>query len=301
MVLGVDERDFLHPVVAGEGRRALEFRRLLPLVLGLGDDAQHQTRRKDLFVQTHVAQDVLHHALGVARVVDRKAPVEAKLFDVAPENAAAGGVEGHGPHVQRFGAQHPRQTLLGAASFAALLVNVMAMMLHGATGRSAHSALRRGPSAKAPARLRSCSRNVTSLLADIVGDLRAVGGAARIGDQIGNALDQNGRFAASGSGQKQQRPLCRQSGLKLHIIEAGKAGCDHGPPCAQKSVFKFSVHNGTHCISDAVILKHSRPCVKYIYEAQPAPSFRCGSPAPATHRRSAPPFPVSVRGNSAGR
>ena len=71
---------------------------------------------------------------------------------------------------------------------------------------------------------------------------------AAIGDQIGDALDQNGRFAASGSGQKQQRPLCRQSGLKLHIIEAGKAGCDHSPPCAQKSVFKFSVHNGTHFI-----------------------------------------------------
>ena len=112
LVLGVDERDLLHPVVAGEGRRALEFRRLLPLVLGLGDDAQHQTRCKDLFVQTHVAQDVLHHALGVARVVDRKAPVKAQLLDVAPENAAAGRVEGHGPHVQRFRAQHPRQTLL---------------------------------------------------------------------------------------------------------------------------------------------------------------------------------------------
>ena len=37
-------------------------------------------------------------------------PVSRPLM--LPQNAAAGGVEGHGPHVQRFCSKHPRQTLL---------------------------------------------------------------------------------------------------------------------------------------------------------------------------------------------
>ena len=50
-------------------------------------------------------------------------------------------------------------------------------------------------------------------------NLRAVRGAA-ITDQIGDAVDEDGRLAAAGAGQQQERPLRGQNGLELTRIHA---------------------------------------------------------------------------------
>ena len=64
---------------------------------------------------------------------------------------------------------------------------------------------------------------------DVIRDLAGIRALAE-GDEVRDALDQHGRLAAACAGQKQKRPFGRQDRLLLHIVERGKAPCDHSPP-----------------------------------------------------------------------
>ena len=81
----IDLCDFLHAVVPRAIGNLGERVRMLRLVLGLADDGQAQTRRKRLFVHIELFQNVLDDALGVRRVVNRKARgIALEPVDITP-------------------------------------------------------------------------------------------------------------------------------------------------------------------------------------------------------------------------
>ena len=71
--------------------------------LGLGNMAQHCLCREGLLVQPHIMQHILHDPLRICGVIDGEAAGIAQLVTVPPQDAAAGGMEGHGPHIQGLG------------------------------------------------------------------------------------------------------------------------------------------------------------------------------------------------------
>ena len=215
MIFGVDEGDLLHAVVAGEGRRALKAGGIKALVLCPGDLAEHHARRKDLLIQTHIAQNVLDDTLGIARVVDREAAVIAEPFDVAPQDAAARRVERHGPHVERFLPEHVRKAVFE-------LVCRLVCEGDGDDAPRSDRAERRERIGVRAVRLRLRFQPVLKKedvsIRHIVRNFGRIIRAAK-GDEVCNAVDEHRRLAAARACQKQQRPLCCQSGLKLHIVE----------------------------------------------------------------------------------
>ena len=81
----VDLRNFLHAVVPRAISNLGERVRMLRLVLGLADHGQAQPRRKRLFIHVQFFQNILDDALGVRRVVNRKARgIALKPVDIAP-------------------------------------------------------------------------------------------------------------------------------------------------------------------------------------------------------------------------
>ncbi len=85
------------------------------------------------------------------------------------------------------------------------------------------------------------------LFGDAVGDLPAVAGPAKP-HKVGDSVDQDCGLAASGAGQEQQRSLCCQNSLLLHIVELFKLVGNIGPPGRYKSIFQFFCHSHTYSI-----------------------------------------------------
>ena len=86
------------------------------VVLGPGDAAQHRARRELLGVEPHALHDLLHDALLIVLVEDRKRARQALVadlqrFDVAAQNAHAQRVEGGD---QRLGERRVAQQLFDA-------------------------------------------------------------------------------------------------------------------------------------------------------------------------------------------
>ena len=78
------------------------------------------------------------------------------------------------------------------------------------------------------------------LLGELAVDKGAVVGLA-IADQVGNAVDQHGGFAAARAGQHQQGALGREHGLLLAAVHAGEVPLHH--LLAQAAQFVFgNVH-----------------------------------------------------------
>ena len=86
--------------------RALRGRQ--QLVLGLGYLAVYRRRREALGVDADLLDAPLHHAPRVRLVVDREATRIPEPLAARPQDARAGGVEGHQPHPARLG---PEQAL----------------------------------------------------------------------------------------------------------------------------------------------------------------------------------------------
>ena len=76
------------------------------LILGAAYRAEDDLGRVGLVVKVEVLDDVLYKARAVRGVVNAEIGREAELLRVAPQYADAGGVEGAGPDVVRFGAEH---------------------------------------------------------------------------------------------------------------------------------------------------------------------------------------------------
>ena len=70
--------------------------------------------------------------------------------------------------------------------------------------------------------LEICNVRLRNILRNFVGV-----GAFAEGDEIGDAVDENGRLAAARTGQQQQRPLRCKNALSLHLVQVLKARSDH--------------------------------------------------------------------------
>ena len=81
-------------------------------VLLAADDAQHIPGREGFIIQAHVPENFLHKPLGVRGIVDGEAGGIAAAVNIPAQNAAAGGVEGHGPHVLSPLTQHGGKSVL---------------------------------------------------------------------------------------------------------------------------------------------------------------------------------------------
>ena len=233
----VELADALQAVIRVDGGQKLLRR--LHLVLQAGDLREDGARRECLLVQPALAKEVLHHALGIRGVVDRKTAVIAEALDLAPQDAAAGRVERHGPDVVRLRAEQVCQ------AFAQLICR----LVREGDGQNAPRRCRaQGTEGIRP--LHALLRLVFCLLLQKIDvlrhgirrNLRAVGGAA-ITDQIGDAVDENGRLAAAGAGQQQERPLRGQNSLELTRIHARKARGDIISACGAKALLQFLCHN----------------------------------------------------------
>ena len=80
------------------------------LILGAAYRAEDDLGRVGLVVKVEVLDDVLYKARAVRGVVNAEIGREAELLRVAPQYADAGGVEGAGPDVVRFGSEHILKT-----------------------------------------------------------------------------------------------------------------------------------------------------------------------------------------------
>ena len=110
MIFLVKQGDALQAVIVA--RRLRKLLRRLHFILSLGDHTENIARWEDLLVNIIIPQNLLHHTLGIRRIIDCKAAVIAEAFDLAAQNAAAGAVEGHGPNALALSAQKSAQTVL---------------------------------------------------------------------------------------------------------------------------------------------------------------------------------------------
>ena len=208
------------------------------LILGLGDHAENGARREGLFVQIPIAQDLLDHALGIRRVVDRKAAVVADALDLPAQDAAAGRMEGHCPDVVGLRPQHGGQTFFQ-------LIGCFVCECNGDDGprrrRMQRAQLVRRRAVFLVRLGKLAFQKTDVLLRDRPRQLVRAGRAAEA-DEICNAVDEDGRLAAAGAGQQQQRPLRREDGLQLHGVHAGKLSDDVFFSCGQKPLFKALCH-----------------------------------------------------------
>ena len=76
-------------------------------VLGRGDLAVDGRRREALGVDPDLFDTTLDHAACVGLVIDREARGVAQALGLGPQDARAGGMEGHQPHAARMGAEQP--------------------------------------------------------------------------------------------------------------------------------------------------------------------------------------------------
>ena len=217
LILRINLRNALEAVVVA--RVLGKVLRRGHLILGAGDHAQHGARRENFLVKIAVAQDFLQNALGVGGIVDREAALVAESLDLAAQDAAAGGVEGHRPDVIGLGAEHGRQTIL---QLICSLVGKGDGDDGPRCGRVQRAQLVNRRAVLFCRMLQLALKKFHILLGDIVGDLVGLRGTAEA-DEIGNAVDEHGRLAASRARQQQQRPLRGADGLELHGIHAGKA------------------------------------------------------------------------------
>ena len=240
---GIEPGDLLHAEVPAFAALPLEVGGELELVLGLGDDAQHRPGRELLVVDALGLEAVLHHADGVVGVVDGEGGREAQLFNVPPEDAHAGGVEGGGPHVPGGGAQHPLQPLLELAGG---LVGEGdgddapgGCRLQGAQPVGPEAALRRGAGGVVLQKGKVVGR-------DESGHLRRVRAPA-VAHEVGHPMDEHGGLARAGARQQQQRPLGTQHGLLLLGVEISIVEGDGRAPGAAECLLLFL--GGQHGIS----------------------------------------------------
>ena len=105
----IDLRDCPQPRICTCRRR--ELLRRLHVVLGLADDALHESRRKELIIQFHLLDDFLDDLLLVVRIDDRIGRSIAEKLGMTAEDTRKHRVERTHPHVPGNIANQPVDTL----------------------------------------------------------------------------------------------------------------------------------------------------------------------------------------------
>ena len=258
LVLHIGLSNMQRPEVAG---LLCPFQHLLGrnhFVLLLTDGAEDILGREGLVIQSHVSDDLLHDAGRIIGIIDGKAPGKAHTLDIPSENPAAGGVKGHGPDVFRLTPQKIGQTLL----------HFICCLIGEGNGQNAprdcrfHSTQRVCPVLLKIIRFRrERFQEGDVIFRNGVGDFIGIAAPAEP-HQIGDPIDENGGFAASGTCQKEKRPFRGQNGFLLHGVQLPELTGDILPSCGEESRIKGICHSCTCFPKDASILPHFRQKVK---------------------------------------
>ena len=207
------------------------------LVLGPGNVAQQRAGLEGLVIQVQLLQALLDDPEGIVRVVDGEGGGKAQLFNVPPEDAHAGGVEGGRPDVVGVGADGGFQPLLQLPGGLVGEGNGNDLPGHGGL----QSAEEPGP-ALVPVRrigvLGKAGEEVQVLISDVIGHFPAVGPPA-VFQQVGDAVDEHRGFAAARPGQKEQRAFRGQDPFQLAVVEPGKVPGDDLPAQGGKGGLVF--------------------------------------------------------------
>ena len=247
LIDGVDLGDLDNAVVRGAAAVLLHLLRGNQPVLLPADDAQYIPGRIGLVIQVHVPENFLHEPLGVRGIVDGKAGGIAAAVNIPAQNAAAGGMEGHGPDILGTGPQHIGKPLL----------HLSGGLVGKGNGDDVPGVGRlQGAEPVCPVYLllgwvfRQVFQERHILVPDKVRNFCPFRAPA-IAQNVGDSVDEHRGLAAAGTCQQQKRPLGGQHGLPLHIVEHGKAGGNVVPPSGQKSGIQFIIHRSTchFCLS----------------------------------------------------
>ena len=112
LISQIDIGDLLQPQVVSGPALLLESRSQKHLILSPGDVSQDRAGLEGFIIHVQFLQALLDDTDGIIRVVDGEGGGEPQLFDVPPENADAGGVEGSGPDILGLRADGCLQALL---------------------------------------------------------------------------------------------------------------------------------------------------------------------------------------------
>ena len=201
-------------VIPGKFSLLQHFIRASHPVFFLADDAQHGFRRKHLFIQAHVPDDIFHNALAIRGVINGEMLAQPHPLRIAAQNTAAGGVECHGPDILALGAQHS-----GKPVFQFVGRFICKCNGNDAPGRHGlHSAkkIRLHPVRIADG-LAQTFQEQHIFFGYRVRHQIGIAGAAE-SDQIGNAVNEHRGLAAACACKQQQRPIRRKDGLLLHGV-----------------------------------------------------------------------------------
>ena len=169
--------------------------RKMHFVLLPADPGQDLARRELLFVDVPVAHHVLHHPLGVRRVVDGEAAGVAQPFDLPAQDPAAGRVEGHGPDLAAPGAEHGGQPLLELVCRLVRKGDRQDVPRRHRPQRAQRGNFRRHRPVLLRGGLQLCQIRLVDPVRDLVGVRRAAEA-----DQIRDPVDQHRCLAASRAG-----------------------------------------------------------------------------------------------------
>ena len=266
-------------------------------VLLPGDDGQHQLGREGLVVQPHILEDILHDLLGVRSIINGEAAAVAQMLDVRhrghiigilvvlPQDAAAGGVEGHGPDAPGAVAQHPLQTLLElAGGLVGEGDGQHPVGIHGHLGAEAVGPLPLSSGQYGTEPL----QKFRILFHDTLGDAPGLITPSEA-DEVGDAVDEDGGLAGARTRQQQQRALGSQSGGALHGIQVCEPGFDILPAGSQEAFFKGVIHSdhlSVFLCYRTLYDTANRPKIQVPQPTRSSPAAsrwpfsRCGSPGP---------------------
>ena len=216
VVTGINLRHAGHPPIPCIPGILGELIRGLVFILRVADDRHHGPGIKLLFIQAQRLYDISDDPLAVVAVVDGEIAVEprSQLLNIPAQDADTGAVEGCRPDVLGSGTAHSLQAFFQLTGGFICKGNCndrpRCGRLYSAQTFCFQPVLR-------PWSIRKVLQKIQVRLCNPVGGKITVAAPSEI-QKIVHTVDEDSRFAASGSRQQQQRSLCGQNRFPLHSV-----------------------------------------------------------------------------------
>ena len=190
------------------------------LILQMADLRDGAFYGNKLIVGAKLFIHFFHGALLIVGIINGKAFGISQLFGIPAQHTHTGRVEGAGVHIgPGCIAQHTHQALF---QFSGCLVGKSnGQHVPRVYAAVAHKPLHRARQLGAV--LHGIAQGLQLLRGDRAGHPVGAMHRAKAND-VGHTVDQNGGFAASGTGQDQQRAVHREHGLFLPVVQPAKLG-----------------------------------------------------------------------------